>query len=63
VEHVSPELVKSVGDLPVVTICLLIIFGQFIAMVMFLRELRRDIKELTRMITELVSAQTRRVPR
>ena len=42
-EAVNPDLVRSIGDLPVITICLLVIFGQFILVQQQMRELRRDV--------------------
>lgn len=59
-DPVSPDFVKNVGELPIVTICLLIIFGQFVLVAIFLREIRRDIKELTTIISELVTGLARR---
>lgn len=62
-ELASPELVRSVGDLPIITICLLVIFGQFFMTVSALKELRTDVRALTQALNALLVRLTERASR
>jgi uncharacterized membrane protein YdfJ with MMPL/SSD domain len=46
VEAVDPKAIEAVGQLPIITICLLVIFGQFVLMVLHLMEVRAELKKV-----------------
>ena len=62
-EIANPELIRSVGDLPIITICLLVIFGQFFLTVSALKELRTDVRALTSALNALLVRLTEKVSR
>jgi hypothetical protein len=54
VELANPQLVQSVGALPILTLCVLVMFGQFLAVLWFVREMRRDVSALTSSVNKLL---------
>lgn len=53
-DFLTPELLKALGDLPIVTLCMLVIYGQFVVSYLTMREVRRDVKELTGIVSQLL---------
>ncbi len=45
-EIVKPELIQAVGELPIIKLCLLVIFAQFFVVQLQVRDLRREISRL-----------------
>jgi hypothetical protein len=54
VELANPQLVQSVGALPILTLCVLVMFGQFLAVLWFVREMPRDVSALTSSVNKLL---------
>ena len=53
-ELVRPEVVSAVGGLPVLTVCLLVIFGQFVLAMQQSREMRREIQRIALMMERVL---------
>ena len=53
-ELANPELVGAVGSLPLLTLFVLVMFGQFLAVVSLVREMRRDVMQLTASVNKLL---------
>jgi hypothetical protein len=54
VELANPQLVQSVGALPILTLCGLVMFGQILAVLWFVREMRREVSALTSSVNKLL---------
>ena len=53
-ELANPDFVGAVGAVPILTLCVLVMFGQFLAVLWFVREMRRDISALTSSVNKLL---------
>lgn len=53
-ELANPEVIRSVGELPIITVCLLVIFGQFLMTLKLARETLRELRTVSTALAKVL---------